>query len=261
MPSTSLITGASSGLGAEYARQLAARGDNLVLVARDRGQLEALADQLRSRYGSTVEVLPADLLDETQLRVVAERLADQGRPITTLVNNAGFGFAHDFDRNDIEDEVRHLRLHNEVPLRLMHAALRSMLSQGRGRIINIASVAGFFPRSTYGAAKGWLISFSRWANAHYRNRGIVITAVCPGLTHTDFHRRMSIAENAMGAPSWLWLDAPAVVAASLRAVDRGKAVTIPSLRYKVLTGLGRLAPPAFAMRIIARRRRLDSPPA
>jgi short-subunit dehydrogenase len=251
---TSLVTGASSGLGAEYARQLAAKGDALVLVARDRDRLESLAAALRERHGSDVEVLPADLLDPAQLDRVVERLADRARPVGTLVNNAGFGLPLDFAANDIEDEVRHLRLHTEVPMRLTHAVLGSMVDHGGGRVINVASVAAFIPRSTYGACKGWLISFSRWANVHYRRAGIVVTAVCPGYTHTDFHRRLGLPVGQEGVPSWMWLDAPMVVAASLRDVERGKAVSVPSLRYKGIIALGRVAPPALAARLGQRGR-------
>ena len=146
MAKTALITGASSGLGAEYARQLAAKGAHLVLVARDRQALEQLAVGLRSTYGVEVEVLGADLLKRRQRERVEARVADETRPIEILVNNAGFGLPLAFERNDIEDEVRHLELHVEVPMRLTHAALGAMLARGHGRIINVASVAPFIPR-------------------------------------------------------------------------------------------------------------------
>lgn len=242
----SLVTGASSGLGAEYARQLAASGDDLVLVARDRAALEAIAAEVRERSGVTVEVLPADLTDPAQRDAVVARLADRERPVTTLVNNAGYGLPLAFERNDVEDEVHHLRLHNEVPLRLTHAALQTMLAEGRGRILNIASVAGFIPRSTYSACKAWLINFSQWANSVYRPRGVSVTAVCPGFTHTNFHERAGLPPGEEGIPGWMWLNAPDVVSESLRAASRGKAVSIPSLRYKLIVGLTRLVPASVA---------------
>src|SRR5699024_6141557 len=228
MTPTSLITGASSGLGTEYARQLARRGDRLVLVARDTARLEALAaelrragagagggvagavgaadggarragrlvlvardtarlealaSELRSAGAGAVEVLAADLCSAEGVAAVADRLADPARPVRTLVNSAGFGLPLSFETNDIEDEVRHLRLHDEVPMRLMHAVLPSMLAARSGVIINVASVSAFMPRSTYGAAKAWLVLFSRWANGRYRARGVTVTAVCPGYTH------------------------------------------------------------------------------
>ena len=248
MAKTALITGASSGLGAEYARQLAARGADLVLVARDADVLGQLADRLRRRNKVDVEVLVADLLDPTQRADVERRLADADRPVEMLVNNAGFGLPLAFERNDIDDEVRHLALHVEVPMRLTHAALAPMLARGHGRILNVASVAGFTPRSTYGACKGWLISFSRWANGVYARRGVTVTAVCPGFTHTNFHERAGLPPGQEGVPDWMWLDARSVVADSLRDAARGKAVSVPSLKYKVLVALSRIAPAGLVAR-------------
>lgn len=251
---TALITGASSGLGAEYARQLAARGADLVLVARDREALDALAVDLRSTHGVEVEVLAADLLDPRRREKVEERVADRERPVEILVNNAGFGLPLAFERNDIDDEVRHLQLHVEVPMRLTHAALGAMLERGHGRIVNVASVAAFIPRSTYAACKGWLVSFSRWANGRYAPRGVTVTAVCPGYTHTHFHERLGLPPGQEGIPDALWLDARTVVAESLRDVARGKPVSVPSLRYKALVTLARFAPPALAARMGERGR-------
>jgi len=254
MARTALITGASSGLGAEYARQLAARGANLVLVARDRGELERLGAELAHAHGISYEVLAADLTKPRQRDRVTARLSDAARPIEMLVNNAGFGLDLAFERNDIEDEARHLALHVEVPMRLMHAALPGMLDRGSGRIANVASVAGFIPRSTYGACKGWLISFSRWANGRYAPRGVTVTAVCPGFTHTGFHERMGLAPGDGGVPAALWLDASDVVSESLRDIARGKAVSVPSLLYKSLVALTRFVPPSFAARVGERGR-------
>ena len=254
MPRTALITGASSGLGAEYARQLAARGVDLVLVARDRAALDELAVQVRRRYDVSCEVLVADLTVPRQRAKVTDRLGEESRPIDMLVNNAGFGLDLAFESNDIEDEARHLALHVEVPMRLMRAALPGMLRRRSGRIVNVASVAGFIPRSTYGACKGWLISFSRWANGRYSPDGVTVTAVCPGFTHTGFHERMGLGPGEEGVPAALWLQASDVVSESLRDVARGKAVSVPSLRYKALVALTRLVPPSLAARVGERGR-------
>lgn len=242
MATTALITGASSGLGAEYARQLGKRGCDLVLVARDAGALESFAQELRAAHGVHVEVLPADLLDPGDLARVTARLGSADKPVEMLVSNAGFGLPLDFEKNDIEDEVRHLRLHDEVAMRLMHAALQGMLDRGSGRILNVASVAAFIPRSTYSAAKQWLVVFSRWANGKYRARGVTVTAVCPGYTHTNFHERLGLPPGQEGIPRFMWLHAPAVVAESLRDAERGKAVSIPSFRYKAIVALTRVLP-------------------
>ncbi|MGF2948293.1 SDR family NAD(P)-dependent oxidoreductase [Microbacterium alcoholitolerans] len=250
---TALITGASAGLGTEFARQLAARGGDLVLVARGADALEELAAQLRTQHGIAVEVITADLSIETDVQRVAERIADSGHPIDLLINNAGFGLPLHFADNDIDDEVRHLRVHVEAAMRLMHAAIRAMRGRG-GRIINVASVAGFISRSTYSACKGWLIGFSRWANAEYSRDGVTVTAVCPGFTHTTFHERMGLPPGQEGIPGIMWLDAPAVVREGLRDAARGRSVSIPSLRYKAIVMLSRVLPASLTSGVARRGR-------
>jgi len=238
---TALVTGASSGLGAEYSRQLAERGADLVLVGRDEDALDAVARQVRD-LGRSAEVLVADLLDPEALAAVAARLTDAQHPVEVLVNSAGFGLPLAFEVNDIEAEARHLRLHDEVTLRLVHAALGAMLERGHGRILNVASIAAFMPRSTYGAVKQFVVSFSRWANVTYAPRGVTVTAVCPGFVHTNFHERLGLPPGEEGIPGILWLDAPTVVRESLRDLARGRAVSVPSLRYKLVRRLLPLLP-------------------
>ena len=242
-----LITGASSGLGEEFARQLAARRADLVLVARSAPALEALADELREVHGVAVEVIVADVLDSSGIGAVAARLADTGDPVDLLVNNAGFGLPLHFADNDVEDEVRHMRIHIEVPLRLMHAALGAMRARG-GRIINVASVAAFIPRSTYAACKEWLVGFSGWANAEYARDGVSVTALCPGFTHTNFHERMGLAPGEEGISSWMWLSARTVVRDGLRDAARGKALSVPSWRYKLIVAAARILPSSLLAR-------------
>lgn len=254
MTMTSLITGASSGLGAEYARQLARRGDHLVLVARDAARLEDLADEFARAGASEVEVLSADLSSPDGVAEVVGRLSDPERPVDVLINSAGFGLPLAFERNDIEDEARHLRLHVEVPMRLMHAVLPGMLERRFGTILNISSASAVMPRSTYAAAKSWQVMFSRWASSQYRSRGVRVMAVCPGYTHTDFHARLGLAKGEEGIPSWLWLEAPRVVEESLRDVARGKSVSVPSRRYTAIYTAARLAPTGLMAKLAARGR-------
>ncbi|MFF1252079.1 SDR family NAD(P)-dependent oxidoreductase [Pseudarthrobacter sp. NPDC058329] len=237
---TALITGASAGLGSEFARQLAAQGCNLVLVARNRARLEQTAAALERRYGIRAEVLPADLTDDAGVAAVVGRLSDPQRPVGILINNAGIGLLHNFEDNPISEEKKHLKLHGETAMELTHAALKGMLERGGGRIINVASIAAFLPRGTYSAAKAWLVSFSRWANLTYRRRGVRVTAVCPGFTHTEFHDRMGMDKSV--APSWAWLNAERVVREGLADNQRGKAVSIPSKRYKLVAAVARVAP-------------------
>lgn len=254
MTSTSLITGASSGLGTEYARQLARRGDRLVLVARNAARLDELAGELTRAGAAAVEVLSADLSSPAGIAAVVERLTDTARPVDMLINSAGFGLPLAFERNDIEDEARHLRLHVEVPMRLMHAVLPGMLERRSGTILNISSASAVMPRSTYGAVKSWQVMFSRWASSRYRSRGVTVTAVCPGYTHTDFHARLGLAKGEEGISDWLWLEAPRVVGESLRDVEKGKAVSVPSKRYKAIYTVARLAPTGLMAKLAARGR-------
>ncbi|MFL0564169.1 SDR family NAD(P)-dependent oxidoreductase [Microbacterium sp. 179-I 1D1 NHS] len=250
MNRTALVTGASSGIGAEYARQLSARGADVVLVARDRAALEALAAEIDER-GGHAEVLLADLLDPGQRHRVEQRL-EQG--VDLLVNSAGYGLSLGFASSDIEDEVRHLELHVEVTMRLTRAALPAMIAGGRGRILNIASVAGLIPRGTYGAAKAWVVSFSRWANAVYAPKGVTVTAVCPGFVHTNFHERLGLPPGEEGVARWMWLTTPQVVRESLRDAAHGRAVSIPSLRYKALVAVSRLLPDRLVVAAASRGR-------
>ena len=237
---TALVTGATAGLGAEFARQLAEEGHRVVLVARDARRLAATAAELENRYGAATETIAADLTDDAGIAVVVARLTDPARPVEILVNNAGIGLLRSFEDNDIAEEKRHLKLHVETAMELTHAALQGMLARQSGRIINVASVAAFLPRGTYSAAKAWLLSFSRWANMAYAARGVRVTAVCPGFTHTEFHDRMGMDKTV--APRWMWLEARQVVSESLADNAKGKAVSIPSRRYKVLTSVSRVLP-------------------
>jgi uncharacterized protein len=237
---TALVTGATAGIGAEFARQLAEQGHRVVLVARDAGRLAVMAAELENRYGAAAETIAADLTDDAGVAAVVARLTDPARPVEILVNNAGIGLLKSFEDNDIADEKKHLKLHVETAMELTHAALQGMLARQSGRIINVASVAAFLPRGSYSAAKAWLLSFSRSANMAYKTRGVQVTAVCPGFTHTEFHDRMGMDKTV--APRWMWLDARQVVSEGLADNAKGKAVSIPSRRYKVLTSVTRVLP-------------------
>jgi len=211
-----------------------------VLVARDAGRLAATAAELENRYGVAAETIAADLTDDAGIAAVVTRLTDPARPVEILVNNAGTGLLLSFEENSIAEEKKHLQLHVETAMELTHAALQGMLARQSGRIINIASVAAFLPRGTYSAAKAWLLSFSRWANLAYAGRGVKVTAVCPGFTHTEFHDRMGMDKAV--APRWMWLEARQVVSEALADNAKGKAVSVPSRRYKILTSVSRVLP-------------------
>lgn len=237
---TALITGATAGIGAEFARQLAGQGHNVVLVARDAARLRATASELERRYGVRTEVIAADLTADDGVAAVVERLNSPDRPVDVLVNNAGMGLLLPFEDNALADEKKHLKLHVETAMELSHAALQGMLRRESGRIINVSSVAAFLPRGTYSAAKAWLLSFSRAANVAYAARGVKVTAVCPGFTRTEFHDRMGMDTAVI--PRWTWLTVERVVREGLADNARGKSVSIPSRRYKLLAAAAALLP-------------------
>ena len=246
---TALVTGATAGIGLTFAQQLAARGTDLVLVARDAERLEGVAAELRGSYGVQVEVLPADLTDRGQLGTVERRLADADRPVDLLVNNAGFGLKKRFADNAVEEENAMLDVLVVAVLRLSHAALAAMSERGHGGIINVSSVAAFLPRGTYSAAKAWVNSFSEWAHYEYAGRGVRVMALCPGFTKTEFHQRMEVGRDS--APDFLWLDPDDLVAAALKDFDKGKPFSIPSARYKSIVGVTRLVPTRLVQRFQA----------
>lgn len=252
MTSTALITGATSGLGAEFARQLAAAGHNLVLVARDTERLDRRAHELAAAYPVRVEVLTADLLTDEGIALVAARLDTDDEPVTVLVNNAGFGLPGWFTDNALDDERAHLRILVQAPMELAHTAITAFTRRRGGRVINVASTAGFTLRGTYSAAKAWVINFSRWANRHYAAAGVQVTAVCPGFVRTEFHGRMGA--DTSGIKDWMWLTPERVVREGLRDAFAGKAVSIPTKRYKALTWVSMKVPEAVAVRLAARGR-------
>jgi short-subunit dehydrogenase len=243
---TALVTGPTAGIGRAFAEALGSRGHDLVLVARDQARLESLAEHLRSKHGVDVEVLAADLADREDLTRVEGRLTDPDRPIAMLVNNAGFGHKLPFTENSVEDEQEMLDVLVTAVLRLTHAAVGPMLARGEGAVVNVSSVAAFLPRGTYSAAKRYVVSFSEWLDLTYRDRGVRGMAVCPGFVRTEFHERMGVGRDS--APAWMWLDADRVVREALHDLDRGKAVSIPSRRYKLLSSVAQYTPSSLQAR-------------
>ena len=236
--SVSLVTGATAGIGHEYARQLAARGDDLVLVARDGTRLELVAEELRRAHQVEVEVLVADLVDRADLARVEARLADRAHPVDLLVNNAGFGLKKRFLDNTADEETAMLEVLVTAVLRLSHAALGAMAERGHGGIINVSSVAAFLPRGSYSAAKAWVNSFSEWAHLEYGSRGVTVMALCPGFTKTEFHERMQVKRG----DGFMWLDADFLVRKSLEDFDKGRAYSVPGAQYKTITALSKAIP-------------------
>lgn len=236
---TALVTGASAGIGHEFARQLAARGHDLVLVARDRARLDAVAAELTSRYAVAAEVLVADLSDRAALQAVADRVADAGRPVDVLVNNAGYGQRRSFLRNDVAVEEAAFDVLTRAVLVLSHAAGVAMRERGRGRIVNVSSVAGFIASGSYSAAKAWVTTFSEGLASELAGSGVTVTALCPGFTNTEFQERAGISKPG---PAFLWLDPVELVSDCLDDVAKGRVVSVPGLQYKAIVGLLRVVP-------------------
>ncbi|MFF7336026.1 SDR family NAD(P)-dependent oxidoreductase [Streptomyces sp. NPDC008163] len=237
---TALITGATAGIGAAFARRLAADGYDLVLVARDAERLREQATELHDRHGIEAEVLRADLSEDKGIRAVEERLGDARHPVDLLVNNAGFGNKGRYLEVPMADELTMLKVHCEAVLRLTSAAASAMRERGRGGIVNVASVAAFVPRGTYGASKAWVVQFSQGAAKDLAGSGVRLMALCPGFVRTEFHQRAGMGTGNI--PGWMWLDADKLVTAALADLARGKSVSIPDPRYKVLMGAVKLAP-------------------
>ncbi len=234
-----LVTGGTSGIGAAFARLLAARGYDLVLVARSIDRLDEMAAELRDS-GRTVEVLPADLADRNAVARVVERLSDPARPIDLLVNNAGFGIHASLLDTDVSEFDRGFEVMCRTVFVLSGAAARGMVHRGSGRIVNVSSTAGFLTMGSYSSIKAWVTSYTESLVVELRGTGVSVTALCPGWVRTEFHDRAGIRSSSI--PNFMWLDAEQLVSAALRDVDRGTVISIPTLRYRALIGLARLAP-------------------
>lgn len=237
---TALISGATAGIGLSFARLLAARGHDLVLVARNEERLTTTAADLRAAHGVHVETIRADLSDRVELATVEVRLADPDRPIDLLINNAGFGLKERFLDNSADTETMMLDVLVTAVVRLTHAALGPMAARGSGGIINVSSVAAFLPRGTYAAAKAYVNSFSEWSANEYRDQGVTVMSLCPGFTKTEFHERMDVGRDS--APSFLWLDADVLVEKALSDFAKGRTYSIPGAQYKAIVTLTRLVP-------------------
>ena len=249
-----LVTGASSGIGAVFARRLARGGFDLVLVARRRERLEELAREIASAHGAQAEVLAADLAEDADCRRVAARAAGEER-LEMLVNNAGFGTKGRFWEGDLESQERMHRLHVTATLRLAYAALPGMVRRGRGGIINVSSSAAF-GRSpgnvSYCATKAWMNVFTEGLALELHNLGspVRVQALCPGFTWSEFHDTMGVDRSIVPA-SW-WMKAEDVVEASLDGLEKGKIIVVPGWRYRFFAAFMGVLPFRLRFRLEAR---------
>lgn len=228
---TALITGATSGIGAEFAKQLAARGENLVLIARNAGRLADQAVQLQETYGVNVETLRADIGDRADLLQVANRLSSKDQPIDMLVNNAGFGFNTTLLDPDWSVHEAALNVMGLSVLVLGGAAGRAMAARGHGTIINVASLAAWISQGGYSPVKAYVKSYSEGLANELHGTGVTVTALCPGWVRTEFHERADI--KTAGIPSWVWVEADRCVKEALTHAQAGKVISLPTKRWKI----------------------------
>jgi short-subunit dehydrogenase len=247
---TALITGATSGIGAAFVDRLVRDGRDLVLVARDRSRLEAMAASAR-KAGVAVEVLAADLAVAAGRERVAARLADPDvAPVDLLVNNAGLAAGGSLLGADPVALQRQLDVNVTAVLHLTRAALPGMLDRGRGAVVNVSSVAGFLPgrASSYPADKAWVTAFTEGIATTVHGTGVRAMALCPGYVRTDFHRRAGIDVGARRGP--FWLDPARVVDECLADLDRGKVLSVPSRQYRTLVAVAGLLPRPVLRRFV-----------
>ena len=237
---TVLVTGATAGIGREFVRQYAEQGYHVVLVARNEERLTEIARETEQRYGVRTEVIAADLVDRSALETVAQRVRSVDEPVDVLVNNAGLGLKTSFTENNLATEEAAFDLMCRGVLVLSHAAATTMRTRGSGEIINVSSVASFISAGTYSASKAYVTVFTEGLSTELAGTGVTATALCPGFTHTEFHERGAMDVSYL--PELAWLDARAVVRAAIADSRAGKAISVPSAKYKAVVGLLQVTP-------------------
>jgi len=254
-PATALVTGASSGIGEAFARTLAARGTPLVLSARREDRLQRLCGELSPQV--PCQYLVADLADPTAPARIAATLQERGVEVALLVNNAGYGLPGKFESQPWEEHARFLQVMVGAVCELTHRLLPAMQARRHGRIINVASLAGLVPGSAghtlYAASKAFMVRFSESLALENRDRGVHVTALCPGFTYSEFHDVTGTREQVSRMPRWMWMDAPAVVEAGLAAVERGDAVCVPGRANRAIRWLMKTLPDRAALAMVQRR--------
>jgi short-subunit dehydrogenase len=241
--STALVTGASSGIGAEVARLLAERGQGVTLVARREDRLTALARDLERH--ARVEVVACDLSDGAARERLVATIAERGLDVSLLVNNAGFGSAGRFQELDLVEELRMVRTNVEAVVHLCGEYLPAMVARGEGAVLNVASTAGFQPiarQATYGGTKAFVLSFTESLSSDLKGTGVSVTALCPGPVKTEFTDQHAGFEAAAATPDFVWMSAEDCARAALKGLERGKRVVVPGVANRLGTLAGQHAP-------------------
>ncbi len=255
-----LITGASAGIGAAFARIYAAHGYDLALSARREDRLRALAEEVRLSHGVEVLIIPADLADPSAPKAILDDIEAHGRVVDALVNNAGYGIASAYADTRWEDQRAFLQVMVTAVCELAHRAVPGMVERRFGRIVNVASVAGLVAGSPggglYSAAKAFVVSFSQSLHLEMAAQGVHVSALCPGFTYTEFHdvnqTRALVGERT---PPWLWLGADEVAAAGFEAVEANRPVCVPGAPNKAIAAAAHILPDEWTMALMARRAR------
>lgn len=249
-----LVTGASAGIGAAYARFYAREGHDLVLTARRKDRLDQLRDELVQAHGVAAHAVVADLADPAAPRAIMDAVGALDRHVDVLVNNAGYGLPGTWLHTRWEEQAAALQVMFTAPLELSHRVLPGMAERRWGRILNIASLAGFAPgargHTTYGAIKSALIRFSQSLNVEMEGSGVHVTAVCPGFTWSEFHDANGTRARANQLPKWMWSTAEEVVETSYQACERNRAITVPGAPNKVLAALAKIMPDPLALHLV-----------
>ena len=253
--STCLVTGASSGIGADIARELAGRGHGITLVARREERLAELADELRERHGVRAETLGCDLGDAAARERMVEELAGLGLNVEVLVNNAGFGTGGRVDRLDAGREVDMIRLNVEAVVALCARYVPGMVERRRGAVLNVASTAAFQPlpmQAAYAGTKAFVLSYTEAMHAELRGQGVAVTSLCPGPVRTEFVEAAGITEEAEALPGFLWTESPQVAAEAVRGLERNRRVVVPGGFNRVGALSGQHVPRALLLRFASR---------
>jgi uncharacterized protein len=250
-----LVTGASAGIGAAFARELAARGHALVLTARRLDRLETLAAELRAARGVEVECIACDLADPAAPDLLLAQTQRRALAIDVLVNNAGYGVTGSLVSRAWKTHAAFIEVMIAAPTALCHRFVPGMRERGFGRVINVASFAGLMPapagHTLYAASKSYLIRFSEALALENRHHGVNVCALCPGFTYSEFHDVTGSRNSVSLMPKWVWLDAADVARDGLDAVERGIVVRVVGVRYRLIKALFKLLPDPLALKLIA----------
>jgi uncharacterized protein len=253
--STAVVTGASSGIGTEIARELAHRGLNLTLVARREDRLRALAEELGRAHGVRAEIVAADIASEDGRKSMFEEIASRGRDVDVLVNNAGFGSAGRFQSLDGEKETLMVRTNCEAVVALCARFVPPMVDRGRGALLNVASIAAYQPlpfQATYSATKAFVLSFTEALNADLHGTGVTATALCPGPVPTEFEENAGIEMEWEGIPKFVLTTPEHNAAAGVSAMEKGKRVVVPGPINMASAAAGHYTPRSVLLGVVRR---------